>query len=94
MLAFIIPTHRRINAVQFSREARALVNQFDRGESGDFLVLTSKRQQKALFALKHASEGVTVSVDAAKQGILAGSLLAGVGGVIILRAARHYRDEQ
>jgi NhaA family Na+:H+ antiporter len=62
MLAFIIPTHTRINAVQFSREGRALVNQFDRGETGDFLVLTSKRQQKALFALKHASEGVTAPI--------------------------------
>jgi NhaA family Na+:H+ antiporter len=66
MLAFIIPTHRRINAVQFSREARALVNQFDRGEIGDFLVLTSKRQQKALFALKHAMAAVFLGV---KSGI-------------------------
>jgi NhaA family Na+:H+ antiporter len=36
----------------------------------------------------------TASIDAAEQGILAGSVLAGVAGAIILRAARHYRDEQ
>jgi Na+/H+ antiporter NhaA len=35
----------------------------------------------------------TANLDAAKH-ILRGSLLAGVAGVIILRAARHYRDEQ
>ncbi len=199
MLAFTIPTRSRINALQFSRRARALVDEFDRGETGDFLVLSSKRQQEALFALKHASQGVTApilklettlhnfsafvvmplfafanagvkvglsiqhaeitlgvlaglvigkplgimaaallgvksgiaklpaavgwasllgyaclagigftlslfiamlafdgtaSVDAAKQGILAGSLLAGVAGAVILRAASHFRDGQ
>jgi len=199
MLAFTIPTRSRINALQFSRRARALVDEFDRGETGDLLVLSSKRQQEALFALKHASQGVTApilklettlhnfsafvvmplfafanagvkvglsiqhaeitlgvlaglvigkplgimaaallgvksgiaklpaavgwasllgyaclagigftlslfiamlafdgtaSVDAAKQGILAGSLLAGVAGAVILRAASHFRDGQ
>ncbi len=199
ILAFTIPTHSRINAQQFARRARALVDRFDRGETGDLLVLSSKRQQEALFALKHASEGVTApilkletalhnfsafvvmplfafanagvkiglsiqhaeitlgvlaglvigkplgimaaalvgvksgiaklpatlgwipllgyaslagigftmslfiamlafdgtaSVDAAKQGILAGSLLAGVAGAVILRAASHFRDGQ
>jgi NhaA family Na+:H+ antiporter len=199
LLAFTIPTHTRINAAQFSRKTLDVADQFNRGETGDFLVLTSERQQEALFALKHASEGVTApilrletalhnfsafvvmplfafanagvtmglsiqhaaitlgvlaglvvgkplgimaaaflgvksgiaklpaavgwasllgyawlagigftlsvfiamlafdgtaSVDAAKQGILAGSLLAGVAGAIILRAARHYRDGQ
>jgi len=199
MLAFTIPTHTRINAAQFSRKALDVADQFNRGETGDFLVLTSERQQEALFALKDASEGVTApilrletalhnfsafvvmplfafanagvaiglsiqhaaitlgvlaglvigkplgimaaallgvksgiaklpaavgwasllgyaclagigftlslfiamlgfdgtaSIDAAKQGILAGSLLAGIAGVIILRAARHCRDGQ
>ena len=203
MPAFTIPTHTRINAAQFSRKTLDLADQFGRGETGDFLVLTSKRQQEALFALKfalkHASEGVTApilkletalhnfsafvvmplfafanagvaiglsiqhaaitlgvlaglvigkplgimaaallglksgiaklpaavgwasllgyaclagigltlslfiampafdgtgSVDAAKQGILAGLLLAGVAGAIILRGAGHYRDGQ
>ncbi len=199
MLAFTIPTRSRINALQFSRRARALVDEFDRGETGDLLVLSSKRQQEALFALKHASQGVTApilkletalhnfsafvvmplfafanagvkvglsiqhaeitlgvlaglvigkplgimaaallgvksgiaklpaavgwasllgyaclagigftlslfiamlafdgtaSIGAAKQGILAGSLLAGVAGAVILRAASHFRDGQ
>ncbi len=197
MLAFTIPTRTRINAAQFSRKTLDVADQFGRGETGDSLVVTSERQQEALFALKHASEGVTApilrletalhnfsafvvmplfvfanagvairlsmqhanitlgvlaglvigkplgimaaaflgvksgiaklpaavgwasllgyawlagigftlslfiamlafdgtaSVDAAKQGILAGSLLAGVAGAIILRAARDYRD--
>ena len=58
ILACTIPTNTRINAAQFSREAHALVNQFDRAETGDFLVLSSERQQEALFALKRASEDV------------------------------------
>ena len=61
-LAFTIPTHTRINAIEFSRKARALLDRFDRTETGDFLVLTSKGQQEALFALGHASEGVTAPI--------------------------------
>src|SRR5262249_29427121 len=41
-LAFTIPTDTRVNAVEFSREARSLLDDFDRTETGDFLVLTSK----------------------------------------------------
>ena len=59
VLAFTIPTHTRVNATQFSRQARALLRQFDRTETGDFLVLTSKGQQETLFALEYASEGAT-----------------------------------
>jgi Na+:H+ antiporter, NhaA family len=59
VLAFIIPTHTRINAVEFAREARALLDRFERKETGDFVVLTSKEQQGTLFALEHASEGVS-----------------------------------
>jgi Na+:H+ antiporter, NhaA family len=54
-LAFTIPTHSRINARQFSREARSLLDQFDRTETGDFLVLTSTGQQETVFALERAS---------------------------------------
>jgi len=61
-LAFTIPTHTRINAVEFSREARSLLGDFDRREKGDFPVLTSKGQQEALFSLERASEGVTAPV--------------------------------
>ena len=62
VLAFTIPTHTRINAVEFSGEARSLLDQFDRTESGDLLVLTSKGQQEALFALERASKGVTAPI--------------------------------
>src|SRR5207244_8708620 len=62
MLAFTIPTHTRINATEFSRKARALLDRFDRTETGDLLVLTSKGQQETLFALEHASQGVTAPI--------------------------------
>ena len=62
VLAFTIPTHTRISAVEFSREARALLDRFERKETGDFVVLTSKGQQETLFALKHASQGVTAPI--------------------------------
>jgi Na+:H+ antiporter, NhaA family len=59
VLAFVFPTRTRISAVEFSREARALLDRFERKETGDFVVLTSNGQQGTLFALEHASEGVT-----------------------------------
>ena len=61
-LAFTIPTRTRTNATQFSREARSLLDRFDQTESGDFIVLTSKGQQEALFALEYATEGVTAPI--------------------------------
>jgi Na+:H+ antiporter, NhaA family len=59
LLAFTIPARSRTNALEFSREARSLLDRFDRTESGDFLVLTSKGQQGAVFALQRASGRVT-----------------------------------
>ena len=56
-LAFTIPTRSRINAREFSRESRSLIDRFDRTETGDLLVLTSKGQQETLFALERASGG-------------------------------------
>jgi Na+:H+ antiporter, NhaA family len=61
-LAFAIPTHTRINAAQFSQRARALLDRFDQTETGDLVVLTSKGQQEALFALEYATEGVTAPI--------------------------------
>jgi len=58
-LAFTIPAHTGINAAEFSREARSLLDDFDRTETGDFLVLTSKGQQETLFALERASQSTT-----------------------------------
>lgn len=58
VLALTIPTHTRLNAAQFSREARAHLDAFDRTETGDLLVITSRGQQDALHALGHASRAV------------------------------------
>jgi NhaA family Na+:H+ antiporter len=59
LLAFAIPTRTRINAEEFSAKARGLLDCFDRTETGDLLVLTSKGQQEAIIGLERASEGVT-----------------------------------
>jgi NhaA family Na+:H+ antiporter len=59
LLALVIPTRTRINAMEYSATARRLLDDFDRTETGDLLVLTSKGQQEAIFGLERASEGVT-----------------------------------
>jgi len=58
VLALTIPTRTRINAAQFSAHARGHLELFDRTETGDLLVITSKGQQEALHALEAASEAV------------------------------------
>jgi NhaA family Na+:H+ antiporter len=68
-LAFTIPTQTRIDAVEFSREARSLLDDFNRTETGDLLVLTSKGQQEALFSLQRASKGVTAPVLRLEQAL-------------------------
>jgi NhaA family Na+:H+ antiporter len=68
-LAFTIPTHTRVNAVEFSGEAHSLLHDFDRTETGDSLVLTSKGQQEALFSLERASEGATAPVLRLEQAL-------------------------
>jgi NhaA family Na+:H+ antiporter len=62
LLAFTIPARSRINALEFSTKARSLLDRFDRTETGDFLLLTSKGQQEAVFALERASGNVTEPV--------------------------------
>jgi Na+:H+ antiporter, NhaA family len=59
LLAVVIPTRTRINAMQYSATARGLLDDFDRTETGDLLVLTSKGQQEAIIGLERASENVT-----------------------------------
>lgn len=59
VLAMTIPTRTRINAGQRSREARGLVGQLDRTETGDLVVLASKGQQEALYGLDRASSAAT-----------------------------------
>lgn len=59
LLALAIPTRTRIDAAEYSTRARGLLDHFDRTETGDRLVLTSKGQQEAIIGLERASEGVT-----------------------------------
>ncbi|MBK9411575.1 MAG: Na+/H+ antiporter NhaA [Gemmatimonadetes bacterium] len=58
ILALTIPTDSRINAEEFSSRARALLDEFDRTETGDLLVITSKGQQEALNGLDVAVSAV------------------------------------
>jgi NhaA family Na+:H+ antiporter len=59
LLAFTIPTRTRIDAREFSSKARDLLEHFDRTETGDLSVLTSKGQQEAVEELARAGERVT-----------------------------------
>jgi Na+:H+ antiporter, NhaA family len=56
LVALVIPVRTRINAPEYSAKVRDLLDEFDRTESGDLVVLTSKRQQEAIFALERRSE--------------------------------------
>ncbi len=68
-LAMTIPTNTRINAAEFSSEARSLLDRFDRKETGDLLVLTSKGQQETLFSLERASEAATAPILRLEHGL-------------------------
>jgi NhaA family Na+:H+ antiporter len=59
LLAFTIPTRTRIDAAEFSARARRLLDDFDRTETGDRVVLTSRGQQDAIIELGRASQAVT-----------------------------------
>jgi NhaA family Na+:H+ antiporter len=59
LLAFTIPTRTRINTGEFADASRRLLDQFERTETGDLMVLTSKGQQDAIVGLERASEAVT-----------------------------------
>jgi Na+:H+ antiporter, NhaA family len=55
LLAITIPVETSLDAGRFSAHARALVDSFDRGETGDLRVLTNSAQQESLHALHVAS---------------------------------------
>jgi NhaA family Na+:H+ antiporter len=57
-LALAIPVRTRIDAAEFSSRARGLLDEFDRAETGDLLVITSQGQQEALYAFEAAAEQV------------------------------------
>ncbi len=67
--AFAVPTRTRIDAAQFSAEARGIIDEFDRAETGDLLVITSKGQQEALHALESASDWVTAPLLRLEHGL-------------------------
>jgi NhaA family Na+:H+ antiporter len=69
LLAFTIPAGSRINTAQFSAEARRLLDEFDHGETGDFEMLTSARQQDAVFGLKRASTLATAPLLRLQHGL-------------------------
>jgi NhaA family Na+:H+ antiporter len=58
LVALMIPVHTRINAAEFSADMRGLLDEFDKAETGDLIVLTSKGQQEAIHAMERESEGV------------------------------------
>jgi NhaA family Na+:H+ antiporter len=61
-LAFTIPTRTRINAGDFSQQARSILNRFDPTEGDDLLAPTSKAEQEALFRLNNASRAVIAPI--------------------------------
>lgn len=69
LLAMAIPSRTRINALEFSRSARAFLDDFDRSETGDLLVLTSKGQQEALYSLDSAASGVNAPLLRLEQNL-------------------------
>ena len=69
LLAFTIPTRTKLNALEFSESARGLLDEFDRTETGDFLVITSKGQQEAIAALERASEHVKAPLLRLEHGL-------------------------
>jgi NhaA family Na+:H+ antiporter len=58
LLAMTIPVETPLDAGRFSAHARALLDSFERGETGDGLVLTSSTQQESLHALHVVSTRV------------------------------------
>lgn len=69
LLAFTIPTRTKLNALEFSETARTLLDDFDRTETGDYLVITSKGQQEAIASLERASEFVKAPLLRLEHGL-------------------------
>ena len=69
LLAMTIPTRTRINAAEFSTAARALLDEFEASETGDLLVITSKRQQESLHGLDVALDGVNAPLLKLEHGL-------------------------
>jgi NhaA family Na+:H+ antiporter len=78
ILALAIPAKTRINAAEFSSAARRYLDDFDRAETGDLLVLTSSGQQEALSGLQVAATQVHVPLLRLEHG------LHGIVGYVIM----------
>jgi NhaA family Na+:H+ antiporter len=52
LLAMTVPSQTKINTAQFSEHARSLLDEFDKAETGDLLIITSKGQQEAVHSLR------------------------------------------
>jgi NhaA family Na+:H+ antiporter len=59
LLALTIPTRTGLSTAQFSVRARSMLDRFDRTETGDARVLSSKDRRAAIVELERASESVT-----------------------------------
>jgi NhaA family Na+:H+ antiporter len=68
-LAMTIPSRTCVNAADFSKEARTLLDRFDRTETGDLNILTSKGQQDALYKLERASSAATAPLLALEHAL-------------------------
>lgn len=55
LLALTIPVRTHINAAEYAGRTRRLLDEFERTETGDRRVLTSKGQQEAIFAVGKAN---------------------------------------
>lgn len=78
ILALTIPARTRVNAADFSQRARRLLDEFDRTETGDLLVLTSTGQQEAIHELDVVSDdvqGPLLRLEHALHGIVAYAIM-------------------
>ena len=69
LVALAIPVRTRINTAEYSARTHDLLADFDRAETGDLSVLTSKGQQEAIFALERASEQATAPLLRLEHGL-------------------------
>jgi NhaA family Na+:H+ antiporter len=69
LVALAIPVRTRLNASEYSATARGLLDEFDRTETGDGVVLTSKGQQEAIFALERTSDQATAPLLRLEHGL-------------------------
>ncbi|MBI4977954.1 MAG: Na+/H+ antiporter NhaA [Spirochaetes bacterium] len=70
LTAVIVPSRSRINAPAFIEDNRLYMSEFKAGETGDGLVLTSKRQQAALRALETACGNVQSPMQQLEHAVL------------------------